>query len=518
MSELRRKAVRNAFFSGLQLPVNLVVGLLVPPVVLGFVGVEGYGTWVLALAVSGLLVLADAGVSQALAKYVAEYSARREERPLCAVISVATLCCAGGSLVVLALLGSARGWAIRYLFGEQAVVGADLDRIVLVMLVVHAVGVIGNVPMQVLVGLQRLDLSNTVGICRMVANAAMTVGFLASGWRLHGLLAAWALSSVGASVASALMARRLLPSFRPSLEGWQEHLPRLLRLGSAAFVTTTAVNLVGRVERIVLAYFAGIGAVAFYDLAGAFVGQVRALPSVILPPFMPLAAELHALRDRTRLSVLFERGLKYLNLIAILPFGFAVVFAPAIVRVWLGDGYPLIATSIQILALSAYVNLLTGPPGSMMFGMGQAWLAIHSCGLLAGISVTLTPLLASAYGYYGVVVGSAAACVLASLYTLIRFPLAYGFSITRTVVDGILKVGALSSLVLAGAAALYGFLSPAGRVQEGAALLVTGGLSLAVFGGFLWRTRLVGGEEAELVRIPIQTILGVLHAGWRGGR
>src|SRR5438132_9247830 len=73
---LRERLVSNTLSSGFRLLVNAAIGLLVPPFVITRLGVEGYGVWVLLLAISSLIYIFDMGLQPALAKFVAEAKVR----------------------------------------------------------------------------------------------------------------------------------------------------------------------------------------------------------------------------------------------------------------------------------------------------------------------------------------------------------------------------------------------------------------------------------------------------------
>src|SRR5512135_298806 len=75
---LGAKIIRNVLFGGLRYVLVLPIPFVMTPLILHKVGVAGYGTWAVFLAINGLTSLADLGLVGTLSKFVAEYYARRD--------------------------------------------------------------------------------------------------------------------------------------------------------------------------------------------------------------------------------------------------------------------------------------------------------------------------------------------------------------------------------------------------------------------------------------------------------
>lgn len=67
--------VKNAVFNVLAFLVNLAVSIVLIPVMLEHLGVAGFGVWALVRAFVSYAALGDLGLTSAVTKYVAEYSA-----------------------------------------------------------------------------------------------------------------------------------------------------------------------------------------------------------------------------------------------------------------------------------------------------------------------------------------------------------------------------------------------------------------------------------------------------------
>src|ERR1700689_2196428 len=72
------KIMRNVVFGGLRYVLMIPIPFFMTPLILHRIGVPGYGTWAVFLAINGLTSLADLGLVGTLSKFVAEYSARQD--------------------------------------------------------------------------------------------------------------------------------------------------------------------------------------------------------------------------------------------------------------------------------------------------------------------------------------------------------------------------------------------------------------------------------------------------------
>src|ERR1700683_3082486 len=75
---LGNKIVRSVVFGGLRYVLLSPIPFCMTPLILHKIGVAGYGTWAVFLAVNGLTSLADLGLVGTLSKFVAEYHARQD--------------------------------------------------------------------------------------------------------------------------------------------------------------------------------------------------------------------------------------------------------------------------------------------------------------------------------------------------------------------------------------------------------------------------------------------------------
>jgi len=70
--QLKYQLFRNSASTLVQLFVSTVVGLVVPPVLIKYLGFDSYGIWALLIVVNSYAALLDLGFGSSLIKYIAE--------------------------------------------------------------------------------------------------------------------------------------------------------------------------------------------------------------------------------------------------------------------------------------------------------------------------------------------------------------------------------------------------------------------------------------------------------------
>src|ERR1700733_7871088 len=186
--QLGAKIMRSVVFGGLRYIFVAPVPFIMTPLILHKIGVAGYGTWAVFLAINGLTSLADLGLVGTLSKFVAEYHARQD------FVSLARLLNSGLGLFLL--LDTAISVTLclvipllaNKLFRGSSVVPSELIVLLRCFLIVIAANILTQLFASVTTGLQRLDLTNVVSAANLLLSASLGALLLLKGWGLRGLV------------------------------------------------------------------------------------------------------------------------------------------------------------------------------------------------------------------------------------------------------------------------------------------------------------------------------------------
>lgn len=163
-------------------------------------------------------------------------------------------------------------------------------------------------------------------------------------------------------------------------------------------VTGLDLILVGRFD---------FAAVTPYAVAATLITFLAGVQNAIVGVIMPHSAVLHANRDSKALGTLLLKTTQFGVLLLLLIGLPLIIFAPVIIRVWIGPQFQQIGgVLLSILVLANIVRLAAAPYASILIGTGQQRLVIVSPLLEAGTNLLFSVLLGLKYGARGVAEGT----------------------------------------------------------------------------------------------------------------
>jgi O-antigen/teichoic acid export membrane protein len=470
----------------------IAVNLALTPYIIHRVGLERFGLWSLIAVLTGYVALLDLGLGTAYVKRLAEYRARGDAARLSetAATGLAVHAAVGilAGACALALAGLMAG-----ALGVPEALRADARMVLGWGLVLFALGNAASIFPSLVVAFQRMDLSNRIAIGMTIPQVIATIAVLEAGLGLRGLLIAQALGTALFVGANAWTAARLCPGLRlsprhVSLRAYKD----LMSFGMKLQVVKITDVLTFQTDRLLLARFANMSVVGFYQLGSAVAGKTRQMPLLLTSAVLPLASEFSARGDRTRLVALYERGTKYL----------AVAGLP--LCAWMGAGYETSATVLQILAAGYFADMIQRQAILVGTALDRPDLQTRSAALTGMATVILSLLLVRRFGHVGVAAASAFALLLGPVYYLPMFHRLFGMSLApflRRVLAGPALATAL------GAPAAWAGVAVASRAEglplRLEALLELGAGTIAfglVYVAVLWRTRAITRADLDVAR------------------
>jgi O-antigen/teichoic acid export membrane protein len=395
--------------------------LVLTPVVIATLGLEGYGAWTLVFSLCSYAIALDAGAGWVYAKLTAELDERGDYTLLSEVVSSGLVLVGSAAALGLSGLWLAHAWLFpilgvpQHLFQET-----EWTLLVLSVAVVFEASV-GGV-LDVLAGLQRMDLQYRFIIFGSVAEFATTLPLLLARVGMVALplgFLAGAAVSIGAAW---VQCRRLRPGLllsplRASLVGVKQVVRLGLRFQSLLLVGTTVRQGIA----LLISGLYGTAALGIFHLADRLLSVARTPGLAIISPLMPAFANLRSGRHARRDRQLFLRASKAVGVAAALPLLFAAVFAGPILFAWTGQHFPDAAWTARVLAPVEFATLLMGVAGARLRAAGTVRLELIS-GLLGSVLALLG--LAGAYplaGYAGSVIAVACGRCLGVAWFLERF-------------------------------------------------------------------------------------------------
>ncbi|MFZ0319989.1 MAG: oligosaccharide flippase family protein [Candidatus Sulfotelmatobacter sp.] len=440
--------MRSVVSGGLRYVLIMPIPFVMTPLILHRIGVAGYGTWAVFLAINGLTSLADLGLVGTVSKFVAEYYARQDFSALARLL--------GSGLALFLLLDLVIGTAAwgaspllaAKLFRGSTVPTAELIVLLRCFLIVIAANILTQLFASVTTGLQRLDLTNMISAANVLLSAIFSAFFLLRGGGLRGLVYGYIVSAIVTIAIYLIVVRILLPQVRLNpLRFNSTEARKMLSYSLRLYITQAAVVVHNQVEKVFLAMLVGVDPVGWYDIASDLALKVRGSIGFILSPVLPAASELNALGDESRLKELYYRTHKYLAVFGVPIVCFVAAVSNRFVTLWIGPTMRMIALPLSILLVINFLNLTTGPGFLILAGKGDMQPGIQSALLGVVINVILSFGLIYKFGFAGAVLGTSISLTAASVYFILLFHRRTRYPVVRVLRESYLKPIVCSLLV-----------------------------------------------------------------------
>ena len=472
------------------------------PYMLGRLGKEMYGLYALVGMFIGYVGILDFSMDSTLVKFVAEHNAKKQFPELNAVI--------GWGLLFYALFAAVLA-AVALLFVDPALALLkippqmihDARFIVMVGLCAFAAAAVLNVFGAVINGLQRMDIFDGINMTVSVLTAAGTVFVLQKGFGVKGLILNYSAGLLSIGALYTVFAFRLLPQLAPSLVWSDIKMAKELSLfGLRLHVSRLANKVTTQTDRFFLTYFVGVGALAYFQIGNALVMCAVSVVGLASNTLVPALTEVAAANDGLRLRAAYLRCMRFLAALAVPLFAFIAVAGGPFITGWVGPGYGPARVIALALALGwlAVMSSEAGPATAIAIDKPQliAW------GALTNVAVNLSAnfLLIRRFGLAGAGWGTALGLLLQALVTQVGAQRALGLHV-RDYLRSVLPffaAGLLSSALCAGAgAAALAFLTPQSRRAALGLLAWQGAVFGAVYGVWIWKTRVFTREETDFI-------------------
>ena len=492
----RRRLVLGTSWTFASTLVALVVGAILNPVLVLFLGVGGYGIWASAIAVASLFGMAgDLGVSGALTKLMSEREAKREK----AGSFVAS------SLVFGVIAGGVTGFALA-IVARFVEVSSGYSNFGL-LLGLQALQMPFNMGTASLLGLlQGRRHFRALAQLTMVQSAAglsLSIGFLATGQGLIGVMVASSLASVLVFAILLTLSRREIAL--GSLPMIKADLRRLIPFGIKLTATNAVSTILYQVDIVVLSFLTGDPvSVGTYALAIFITRAFWILPGSVSTTTYPVTSQYAAANDWRRVSTFVSTAfLGSIAIIGVLASALILFGRPVLLVVFGPTSLGAYDMSLILLAGTCVLGCLRSIASSIS-GVGRPGVGLRVSAVGAGVLAILAILLTRAFGTLGTAIAVTLTFGLVAILLVREVDRhVLGLAGTRLVTNKVVRTATVA--LAGGVASLFLSLPPApslGAVVVASVLLTGIGVALGsasggrdTWGGFLRLARRVPSER-----------------------
>lgn len=371
MTSKRRSVARNAVLNLGGLGFPLMVGVALMPIIARHLGPARFGLLGLTLALLEYSGLFDFGLGLATTKHVAERLARGDGEISNLVV---------GSIFSQTVLGSLGGLLFALvapaLVSHVFVIPDAMQQEALSVFRVLALLIPATLLLMSLRGVleaaHRFDLTNAIRVPSSVASFAIPAAAASAGYSLPAIMWMLVAARLLVCLVTVVAVKKAIPTLQWQLPDDWGLLRPLLAFGGWMSISNVISPLLIYLDRFLLAALIGLAAVGYYT--APFDGVIRLLivPGSLVNALFPSVSGMNALGDSASLTRVFSKAVRHISLILALPALVLILFGPALLRIWLGEGFAAQGgLAVRILAFGVLANGLAHVPSSFIAALGR---------------------------------------------------------------------------------------------------------------------------------------------------
>ena len=445
------KFAKNSIYNLMGFIVTFPIFILLTPYMLKVLGSAQFGIWAIAAAVTSYAQLSDMGMTTAIVKFVAEYWIKRDVKRINSIVSTTffSFVVVGGIVTGGVLL--LRQFIVVDLLKVPQGLQAEAMFIVTGIIIIFYFKLIFSVYNSILLGIQRMDVTNAISTSSKMLRAIGMYLFLVSGFGLRGLIINGAIFSALTIAANFFWARKLMGGLSVKLLLFSfSELWKVIKYSVNMFIVTLVGLGQDPLNKIILAASTSLSFVSFYEIGGRVKDALRQLFQVALMPLLPASSELKSDKNNRELEKIFLSTSRMLYLFAVPSFLLVIVVAEPLVLLWLGDGYTFAARAIQFLLLGNLFSLLISPQYIILYGIGRPRISTLVSAVNGFSNVVIAFSLVRIFGYYGVLLAVLVSLFSSSILMIYLFHRTTGYSLKKYIQALPWKILTIVSVLIGG--------------------------------------------------------------------
>jgi len=363
----KRQVLVNALISVLQIVLIGIVIFILYKFLLVTIGAKQLGIWSIVLATSSVSQIANFGFSGSVVKFVAKYTALKENQNASNVVQTAVISL-GSFVGILLLIFYPAFTKILSIIVAVDSLPLALDILPYALLSLWLMMIV-SVFQSALDGFQRIDLRSIILTCSSILNLILCI-ILAPPYGLMGVAYARVAQMLVTLIVSWFVLKQyiklpLLPC------KWNKQLFReILSYGLKFQTISIAIMFYDPVTKGLLSKFGSLSMVGYYEMASRMVQQFRALVVSANQVLFPAIADLKE-KSPEKIASVYQTSYQLLFYISVPLFSLIIVSLPLISQLWIGYYERIFVIFGSLLAVGWFLNTLNAPAYFVNLGIGE---------------------------------------------------------------------------------------------------------------------------------------------------
>jgi len=399
--KIHKKISVNSVANILRHFVVLSLTFVMTPYIIGQLGTEIYGVWVIVLAIIGYSGLLELGIQSAVVKLVAQYAAGRDIDQLNRIVSTSYAFFLSVGLAIFLVLML----FLQLILGYFEVDNVDSVGFVIVVLGLNLVLCMPNYVLAgVVFGHQKYHLKAFLDIVMGASNALLVYLFLENGYQLLGMAFAKTVTDIVGLFLTYIICLKICPllKIRPKFIS-RSSARELFTFGGKIAASATMTRFTATTEPVIVGAVLSAQWAGIYAIPKRLADICKEISYTATIGFMPLFSELDAKGDNDSARQLYLQYTRYI-LIAIVPLSAGlIVLGRDFLGLWIGEDFSskvgrLIVWFGLALLLESFQPLLW----RLMIGFGKVGYLVKVSVVVSAFYLVLAATLLMVVGIEGV--------------------------------------------------------------------------------------------------------------------
>jgi O-antigen/teichoic acid export membrane protein len=401
INSLSYRTLKNINYSLVGFISPIVFTIFVTPVLLRHLGLTDYGVYILVITIGAFLGYLDLGLTSSVAKYTADYSARRAFGQLQKMV---------GSAVSLYVIIGLAGFAIFIFLGSVSsfvfhIAHVNAPHVFVIFAlsgVVFFLNSLSTFYASISQAMQRFDITTKLNFFQLSLVSLSSLALVLFGFRLKAILAATIVVDVVIFFIYRRWVHKLLPEVSLRFAWVKEEIVRLYKFGFLAFVAGVSTTALYSLDRLIIPVFLGPAVLTYYSLPGNVAQKTAGVSGSIAVVFFPMSSSLFAQNNLETIRAVYRRSMRNILVLASALTMASIAFAYQLLFFWVGGD--VAGKGWKILIILAFTNFfiaIYSPLSMYLMGMGKIkFLSLWASGL-ALLNIVLLVVLLPLVGLIG---------------------------------------------------------------------------------------------------------------------
>jgi O-antigen/teichoic acid export membrane protein len=395
---------KNTLFGVVGNIVHVLARIVVVPVMIRHLGLDGYGIWAVLMSIAAYITLGGAGVKSAFQKYVAEATGTGDFDRASRLLSTGTAAVLVLSVVVLVPL-AVFSHSLAIAVGVPQAFLTPASRAIQYLAITAIIANVSQTYQSILMGAHRIDLREKLNVVIDLLNAAATIVLLYLGFGLLAICVVFCAYQLAGGTLWYFYSRRVLPDvhIKPRLVS-RSVVKELVRFAASYQLVSMLELLYAAVLPVAILKFFGASAAGVFALAARLVSFATLIQGSYLQAILSGGSLVYASGSVEQTNAFIVKSFKAMAVLSILPLAFIALYGAKIAFAWTGKTDPLLEGAVCLLcaggvcrSLSSLFRVLYRVSGGAVMDNAQLLLGL-------GVAFVLWPF-APKIGFFGMVGG-----------------------------------------------------------------------------------------------------------------